>query len=199
MMPNHLHLMVFIPEYSKVINDLIGTGKRFMAYKIVEMLKQRKAYKLLKELQLGVPSNEKKKGKKHMVFEPSFDAKACYSDAFIEQKLDYMHHNPVMGKWNLAEDFIDYEHSSAKFYETGIQGCYTITHYEDVGTYIMIQQSPSPPYSKAGEKTLLEQKIIIYNIHDGILFRRKFKDEVLSVIKEEFKKEFGVIPIFRIL
>jgi hypothetical protein len=55
------------------------------------------------------------------VFEPSFDAKAISSITFLNQKLDYIHHNPVMGKWHLCEDFTDYEHSSAAFYELNRQ------------------------------------------------------------------------------
>ena len=35
---------------------------------------------------------------------------------FLYQKLDYIHHNPVSGKWNLCNEFTDYAHSSAAFY-----------------------------------------------------------------------------------
>ena len=37
----------------------------------------------------------------------------------INRVLDYIHHNPVSGKWRLAEDFTKYPHSSAGFYECG--------------------------------------------------------------------------------
>ncbi len=60
---------------------------------------------------------EKVKGQKHKVFEPSFDAKPVYTADFLYQKLDYIHHNPVSGKWSLCAEFTDYEHSSAVFYE----------------------------------------------------------------------------------
>lgn len=50
----------------------------------------------------------------------------------IEQKLDYIHHNPVSGKWNLIEDFAKYPHSSAQFYELGVIGDFEITHYKDL-------------------------------------------------------------------
>ena len=39
---------------------------------------------------------------------------------FAKQKLDYIHFNPVSGNWNLAEDYLEYYYSSARFYETGI-------------------------------------------------------------------------------
>ncbi len=40
----------------------------------------------------------------------------------LEQKLDYIHANPISGKWNLVDDYANYEHSSARFYEKGVDG-----------------------------------------------------------------------------
>jgi hypothetical protein len=37
-----------------------------------------------------------------------------------KKKIDYIHFNPVSGKWNLAKDYLDYYYSSARFYETGV-------------------------------------------------------------------------------
>ena len=34
--------------------------------------------------------------------------------------LNYIHFNPVSGKWQLAKNDLDYYYSSARFYETGI-------------------------------------------------------------------------------
>ena len=46
---------------------------------------------------------------------PLFTRKVAY------QKLDYIHNNPLAGKWQLAESACDYRYSSAKFYEKGIK------------------------------------------------------------------------------
>ena len=43
-----------------------------------------------------------------------------YTRAVSKQKLDYIHANPISGKWHLAKDDISYYYSSAHFYETGI-------------------------------------------------------------------------------
>ena len=43
-----------------------------------------------------------------------------WSRKVAKQKLDYIHTNPVSGKWALAEDDISYYYSSARFYEFGI-------------------------------------------------------------------------------
>jgi hypothetical protein len=66
------------------------------------------------------------------VFNNSFDAKAIFSEKFLLQKLEYIHRNPVSGKWNLVDDFTDYEHSSASFYETGQAKLFTPLHYKDL-------------------------------------------------------------------
>ena len=50
----------------------------------------------------------------------------------IEQKLDYIHHNPVKGKWNLVDDFTNYQHSSTGFYELGSTSPVDILHYKDL-------------------------------------------------------------------
>lgn len=50
------------------------------------------------------------------------------TEAIYEQKLDYIHWNPVKsGLCKLPED---YKYSSAKFYETGIDDFGFITHYK---------------------------------------------------------------------
>ena len=43
-----------------------------------------------------------------------------------------MHHNPVRKKWNLVNDFTDYEHSSASFYEKGLKKYKDLVHLSDV-------------------------------------------------------------------
>ena len=103
-----------------------------MAYEIIKRLEEKKENKLLDLLHGGVKKREAKKGQVHKVFEDSFDAKECYSEEFIFQKLEYMHSNPVSKKWNLVADFTDYEHSSASFYERGIKKYENIVHVKHV-------------------------------------------------------------------
>lgn len=131
-MPNHLHLLIHTPWDKHSLNKRIGTGKRFMAYEIVERLKAAKHEDILKILAEDVKPFDRRSGKRHHVFKDSFNEKEIINEEMLLQKLDYLHHNPVSGKWNLAEDFTDYLHSSAKFYETGVQGIYNVTHYDDV-------------------------------------------------------------------
>ena len=107
-----------------------------MAYDIVNTLKKQNNESLLAVLRDGVDKNEKLKGKLHQVFHLSFDARKCFDEKMIEQKLEYIHHNPVKGKWNLADDFTKYPHSSAAFYERGEVPNFSIMHYKEIDVKI---------------------------------------------------------------
>ena len=131
-MPNHLHALIYIPPESEPINKIIGEGKRFMAYKIVKLLNKLCLTDTIEYLQHSVIFDDLIKGKKHQVFKRKSDIKLCYNERIILQKLDYMHANPVSGKWHLVDDYTDYEHSSASFYELNKQSTFDIVHYKDI-------------------------------------------------------------------
>ena len=89
---------------------------------------------ILRILRGGVQESERKKGKKHQVFRLSFDAKKLEGENEICRVLDYIHHNPVSGKWSLAEDFVEYPYSSARYYETGVHGHIIVRDYRDISS-----------------------------------------------------------------
>jgi putative transposase len=131
-MPNHLHCILYFKKAGFNLNKIVANGKRFIAYEIINRLKEKEATDLLKTLSESLTESEIKKGQIHKVFKNSFDAKAIYSDKFLKQKLDYIHHNPVSGKWNLVKDFTNYEHSCASFYELGISKLFTPLHFKEI-------------------------------------------------------------------
>ncbi len=121
-MPNHVHVLVSFINAQQSINTIIGNGKRFMAYEIIKRLQTNNENELLRKLSEGIEVTRKENKKLHQVWEQSFDWKDCRSVPFIYQKLDYMHHNPIVKKWALSINALEYIHSSAKFYLTGVQG-----------------------------------------------------------------------------
>lgn len=131
-MPNHLHCIIYFPNEYFDLNKIIGNGKRFMAYEIINRLERAGQVGLLSQLSNAVTFNEQKKGQLHRVFENSFDAKAIFSEKFLFQKLNYIHHNPISSKWDLAKDFISYKHSSASFYEEGKATFFVPKHFRDI-------------------------------------------------------------------
>jgi hypothetical protein len=121
-MPNHFHALIAFCGVSTNINRLVGNGKRFMAYDIIEKLKKKNAGKILNQLSQAATVFDKKRGKLHEVFEPSFDIKECLTNKFLLQKIDYIHNNACTGKWQLAPSPALYVHSSGGYYEDGCSG-----------------------------------------------------------------------------
>ena len=76
-MPNHLHVIIAFKEHPQSINTRVGSGKRFIAYGLIDHLEMEKKSSLLKTLSDAVNSSDRKRGKKHHVFKASFDCKEC--------------------------------------------------------------------------------------------------------------------------
>lgn len=131
-MPNHMHCILNFPDGNFSLNTIIANGKRFMAYEIINRLKKNGEENTLKILKNALTQREKSKGQIHKVFKDSFDAKPIFSEKFLLQKLNYIHFNPVSGKWNLVSDPTEYKHSSASFYETGVTSFFVPKHYKDL-------------------------------------------------------------------
>jgi REP element-mobilizing transposase RayT len=119
-MPNHVHLLLYLPDRNVNLNTIMANAKRFMAYDLVKRLTDQQHTDIANVLAAACTQKERAKGQRHKVFEPSFDAKPVYMLEFLYQKLDYIHHNPVTGKWRLCAEFTDYPHSSAAFYQLGV-------------------------------------------------------------------------------
>ncbi len=131
-MPNHVHSILYFSEAGFNLNNILSNGKRFMAYGLVDKLEKANDITTLAILKKGLTERERKKKQLHKVFRDSFDGKPIFSEKFLLQKLNYIHYNPVKGKWRLAKDFVSYEHSSASFYEEGIARHFIPKHYKDI-------------------------------------------------------------------
>ena len=102
-MPNHLDVLIDFYVSSKSINTIVSNGKTFIAYKIVEELKEQNKPEILLQLSEAVSISDKNKGKIHQVFERSFDCKEITSQHFFSQMLLYMNSNPCTGVWHLIK------------------------------------------------------------------------------------------------
>ncbi len=145
-MPNHVHALIAFRNNGKSINGIVGNGKRFIAYELIERLKDGKFHEVLHQMNEQVNATDRSRNKKHEVFEPSFDWKECNSEKFIEQKLNYIHENSIKGEARLVENPEDYEYSSARYYVTGEHRNIRITTYlelQDIDlTKSVVPQSP---------------------------------------------------------
>lgn len=131
-MPNHVHFILYFPEPGFKMNKIISNGKRFMAYEIINRLQIANNSHTLKILGDALTPRERKKHQLHKVFKASFDAKAIFSEKFLIQKLNYIHNNPISGKWKLVIDAVLYEHSSAAYYENGTSRHFEPKHFNDL-------------------------------------------------------------------
>ena len=74
-MPNHIHAMITFSEVDESINTIVGNGKRFMAYEIIERLRNQNQIDILFLLSENIEAKRKSNNKKHNVWELSFDWK----------------------------------------------------------------------------------------------------------------------------
>lgn len=131
-MPNHIHCLLNFPSKGFSLNTVVSNAKRFMAYEIIKRLSANGQHELLKKLQGSLSTSRILKGQLHSAFRASFDAKAIRSRKFLLQKMRYMHLNPVRGNYNLVEDWRNYLHSSAGFYELGESVYFDPVHFHEL-------------------------------------------------------------------
>ncbi len=122
LMPNHVHI---IWRQNKLNGKETPQGS-FLKYTAHEFLKKLKVsgQSFLYEVNAA--------NKKHEIWQRHSLSIEIYSRSVAEQKLRYMHFNPVSGKWHLSKDDLDYYYSSARFYETGIDDFGFLTNLYEV-------------------------------------------------------------------
>lgn len=91
-MDNHFHAVVFAPDLSATLRDL----KKFTAQRFLAQV-EREGRDWLLEL-LRSERTAHKKGSQAQVWQEGFHPQAI-DDAMMEQKLDYIHRNPLRRGW----------------------------------------------------------------------------------------------------
>lgn len=99
-MPNHIH---FIGQFIK--DDPPGD--------VMRDFKKQSADRILRQLKVEHPEKQY-----HKIWADDYNAKDVFSIDFLQQKLDYIHHNPCQPQWKLSETPEEYIWSSARFYLT---------------------------------------------------------------------------------
>ena len=111
-MPNHIHFIWQILHPHKSSN----VQRDFMKYTAQQILLKLKVENtdLAEELVVNT------KDRIYQFWERNALSVELYTPEVIFQKLDYIHNNPCIGKWLLANEPTKYKYSSATFYETGM-------------------------------------------------------------------------------
>ncbi len=109
-MPNHIHLL-WSQDGMNGKETPKGSLLKYTAHIFLKYLKASGKGELYRVNAMN---------KKHEIWQRDSLGIEIYNRTIAQQKLNYIHFNPVSGKWQLSKTDIDYFYSSAKFYETGI-------------------------------------------------------------------------------
>ena len=113
-MPNHIHIIAHFSE-DYPLADMMRDFKKFTARQIYRHFHAEGNNKVLSLLQ----KEGKKVKQEYKVWEDSYDARDVFSIEFLQQKMDYIHHNPCQTHWKLVETPEEYLWSTAGFYFSG--------------------------------------------------------------------------------
>ena len=122
-MPNHIHLLWKMEE-PHIRENVLRDFLKFTAQQIRFDL-QRNHPQVLEQFKVEA------KDRNYQIWERNPLSVYCYSQAVTEQKLNYIHNNPIQEKWKLAALPEDYYFSSARFYFENKDEFGFLTHYLD--------------------------------------------------------------------
>ncbi|MEN9685998.1 MAG: hypothetical protein RLZZ28_1784 [Bacteroidota bacterium] len=122
-MPNHIHLIWQILKPNGKESP-VASFKKFTAHRFEQHILKISPEDLI-NYQVDWHS------RKYNFWQPEPHWFLLFNEKTLIQKLNYIHKNPVSKKWSLANDYIDYPFSSARFYETGVNDFSFLYHYAD--------------------------------------------------------------------
>ncbi|QQL48417.1 transposase [Mucilaginibacter ginkgonis] len=123
-MPNHIHLIWQIQD-GYLLSSIQQRFLKFTAQKMKYILLDSEDPKL-DFFKVNA------KDRLHQFWERNPLSVDLWSPAVFEQKLDYIHNNPLQDKWQLATETKDYHYSSANFYESGLDHFNLLTHHRGI-------------------------------------------------------------------
>ena len=110
-MPNHIHAMVS-SNVSNHLSEILRDMNRFTSQRITTLLKG-----MRRELLLNIfhqAANEEGRGNRYKVWQEGFHPVAIESGEFFQQKIEYIHQNPV--RKGYVEQPEHWRYSSARNY-----------------------------------------------------------------------------------
>jgi REP element-mobilizing transposase RayT len=120
-MPNHLHIIwELLSRNGKEMPH--ASFNKAVSHEIIKDLKQRSS-DLIQSYEVI------EKGRKYRVWQRDPLAIKMYSKQETEQKLEYIHNNPLQERWSLVANPEDYTWSSASYYEKDFDQFGFLTHY----------------------------------------------------------------------
>jgi len=112
-MPNHVHL-IWRANSLNGKESSQGSFLKYTAHEFKKMIRKDNP-KELESYLIKAANKDYEFWQRDPLAIPLFTIEVAY------QKLDYIHSNPIVGKWQLVNDPCDYQYSSARFYEKGVK------------------------------------------------------------------------------
>lgn len=119
LMPNHIHLILKVNEKHS-IEQILRDFKKFTAQQILLTMRG-SSPKMLLNFQVNTSKQ------RFNLWMRNVDIKNVLTPAFLLQKAEYIHQNPVRAEWADSLEIQspeDYEYSSARFYLGGVMDKY---------------------------------------------------------------------------
>jgi REP element-mobilizing transposase RayT len=110
-MPNHIHIVALFSE-DHPLSDVMRDFKKLTARQIYHQFQAKGNSKVLEALRREGESLKQE----YKVWEDGYDARDVYSIEFLQQKMDYIHHNPCQPQWNLVKTLEEFLWSTARSY-----------------------------------------------------------------------------------
>lgn len=136
-MPTHVHLLIKPEQQS--IGEIIQQFGSFTAHEILKKVREDGKNEWLKIFE----QENRDPRHKHSIWQ-DIQAKNIFSMQVLDQKIEYIHQNPIAKDWNLATDRANYVYSSAGYYDYGRKPIIEIT---DINKWLA---STPPPRTAEG-------------------------------------------------
>jgi len=122
-MPNHVHFIWELLQNNRKESP-VASFMKFTAHQFQNTLEENAPH-ILNEYKVDWHSRN------HNFWQPKADWFLLNKVSTIEQKLNYIHLNPMRGKWSLVNDPTEYYYSSCRFYEKAINDFEFLNDYRD--------------------------------------------------------------------
>ncbi|WKZ37270.1 MAG: hypothetical protein QY332_04930 [Anaerolineales bacterium] len=136
-MPTHAHIIIK-PE-KQTMGETVQQFGSYTTHEILRKVREDERNEWLKIFQ-----QQKRDPRHHHSIWQDIQAKNIFSMEILQQKMEYIHQNPIARDWRLANDRADYVYSSAGYYDYGRSPIIGIT---DMNEW---QASTAPPGTAEG-------------------------------------------------
>ena len=120
-MPNHVHLIILFTG-SVRLSGYMRDVKKYSSVLIRDFL-------LVSHPNESYKINFIHREQLHKIWQDGFHRKEIFTTGFLQQKLNYIHMNPLQEHWKLVDVPEAYKYSSANYYHTDHQEYEVVSHF----------------------------------------------------------------------